>query len=88
MSSTPIKRQNHRIHPCNTDRKNELIQFLIGQYSGKNILIVTSNDTKELSTLLNGAIILNDAELALFQHIMQQWQLDLTDLEIEVSLSR
>ena len=64
MSSTPIKRQNHRIHPCNTDRKNELIQFLIGQYSGKNILIVTSNDTKELSTLLNGAIILNDAELA------------------------
>ena len=31
---------------------------------------------------------LNNAELALFRHIMQQWQLDLTDLEIEVSLTQ
>lgn len=29
---------------------------------------------------------LNNAELALFRHIMQHWQIDLTDLEIEVSL--
>lgn len=29
---------------------------------------------------------LNNAELVLFHHIMQHWQLDLTDLEIEVSL--
>ncbi|WP_312267119.1 hypothetical protein [Neisseria sp.] len=30
---------------------------------------------------------LNDAEIALFRHIMNEWQIDLTDLEIEVSLA-
>ena len=36
-------------------------------------------------SLCKGDHALNPAELALFQHIMGQWQLDLTDLEIEVS---
>jgi len=41
-----------------------------------------------LATALNickGDHALNNAELALFQHIMHQWQIDLTDLEIAVS---
>lgn len=36
-------------------------------------------------SLCKGDHALNNAELALFQHIMGQWQIDLTDLEIEVS---
>jgi hypothetical protein len=36
-------------------------------------------------SLCKGDHALNPAELALFQHIMGLWQLDLTDLEIEVS---
>lgn len=36
-------------------------------------------------SLCKGDHALNQAELVLFRHIMQQWQLDLTDLEIEVS---
>lgn len=36
-------------------------------------------------SLCKGDHALNNAELALFQHIMGQWNIDLTDLEIEVS---
>ena len=65
MSST-IKRQNHRIHPCNTEQKNALIQFLIQQHNGKNILIVTSNEVEGLADLANtkNITLLSDAELA------------------------
>lgn len=65
MSST-IKRQNHRIHPCNRPRKNELIHFLIERNSGKSILIVTSDEAGELPNLFSGKniTILSDAELA------------------------
>ncbi|WP_294920098.1 hypothetical protein, partial [Sulfuricurvum sp.] len=66
MSSTPIKRQNHRIHPCNRPRKNELIHFLIDRNAGKTILIATSNDAGELPALFAGKniTVLSDAELA------------------------
>ena len=66
MSSTPIKRQNHRIHPCNRPRKNELIHFLIERNAGKKILIVTSNEYEELTTLFAGKniTVLCDAALA------------------------
>lgn len=37
--------------------------------------------------LCKGDHALNPAELALFQHIMGLWQLDLTDLEIEATMS-
>jgi hypothetical protein len=65
MSSTPIKRQNHRIHPCNRPRKNELVQFLIERNAGKTILIATSENTGELPALFAGKniTVLSDAEL-------------------------
>lgn len=66
MSSTSIKRQNHRIHPCSHTRKNELIRFLIERNTGKNILIVTSDDAGEIKNLFagNNINVLSDAELA------------------------
>lgn len=65
MSST-IKRQNHRIHPCNQLQKNELVQFLIERNSGKKILIITSDDASFLTNTFTGdnLILLSDAELA------------------------
>lgn len=47
MSST-LKRQNHRIHPCNAARKNDLLNHLISLYSGKSILIITSGDPSSI----------------------------------------
>ena len=66
MSSTPIKRQNHRIHPCNRPLKNELIHFLIERNAGKSILVVTSTEAGELPTIFAGKniTVLSDAELA------------------------
>ena len=43
---------------------------------------------RTLATALSvckGDDALNNAELAVFQHIMRQWQMDLTDLAIEAS---
>ena len=43
---------------------------------------------RTLATALSvckGDHALNNAELAVFQHIMRQWQMDLTDLAIEAS---
>ena len=65
MSST-IKRQNHRIHPCNTDQKKALAQFLIQNHAGKNILIVTSHNAEELADLVSAETItlLSDEQLS------------------------
>lgn len=65
MSST-IKRQNHRIHPCNADQKKALAQFLIQNHAGKNILIVTSTNAEELTDLVsaNTITLLNDEQLS------------------------
>ena len=64
MSS--IKRQNHRIHPCNRARKKELVQFLIERHLGKKILIVTSEDPSSLTNTFAGENItfLSDVQLA------------------------
>lgn len=69
MSST-IKRQNHRIHPCNASRKNELLSHLITQHSGKNILVITARNPEAISipearniTLLSDAALAQSPEL-------------------------
>lgn len=66
MSSTSIKRQNHRIHPCNAARKEKLISFLIERYPSKSVLIVTSKDAGELKNRFEGKniTVTNDQELA------------------------
>ncbi len=41
MSSATIKRHNHRVLPCNTERKIELINFLINNNRQLEIVIVS-----------------------------------------------
>ncbi|MDD2356692.1 MAG: hypothetical protein PHX13_02125 [Thiovulaceae bacterium] len=52
MSSATIKRHNHRVIPCNTQRKIELINFLINNNSQLEIVIVSKesiNNFKDIS---------------------------------------
>ena len=48
MSSTSslIKANNHRVHPCTSERKIALIKAIISKNTDKEIIIVTSMDTK------------------------------------------
>jgi hypothetical protein len=63
MSST-IKRQNHRIHPCSTVRKTELLNFVISQNPARSILIVTANDSKAINiTQTKEITLVNDSDL-------------------------
>ena len=61
------------------ERVNALLADVTGRSERINTLATALRICKSDNAL-------NNAELALFRHIMQQWQLDLTDLEIEVSL--
>ncbi len=60
-----IKRHNHRIHPCEHKRKNELLNILITRNSGKNILIVTANGPLVLEDFpaVENVFIRSDSEL-------------------------
>lgn len=62
--------------------KPERVDAILAQVTERKYRLIA------LATALNickGDHALNNAELALFQHIMNQWQIDLTDLEIAVS---
>lgn len=63
----------------------ERVDTLLAEVSGRSERINTLATALRICKSDNA---LNNAELALFRHIMQQWQLDLTDLEIEVSLTK
>lgn len=62
----PIKRHNHRIHPCEHKLKNKLLNILITQNSGKSILIVTANGPLILEDFpaVENVYIRSDSELA------------------------
>lgn len=65
MSSPAIKRHNHRVLPCDKNRKIELINFLIEKNSDLDIAIVskeTINNFKDIS--LNDRVkLINDSQL-------------------------
>ena len=62
--SSEVQRKNHRIHPCNIERKNELLNFLITQYPEKQILIVTAKDPKSIEiTASKNVTIVADADM-------------------------
>lgn len=67
LSSTPtLKRHNHRVHPCETEKKQELLNILLAKNSEKSILVVTcdENDTLEnLSDAKNVLFISDDVLL-------------------------
>ena len=47
MSKTAIsvKRHNHRIYHCDTERKQELLKHLVDQYKDKSVLIISDANT-------------------------------------------
>lgn len=71
--------KNGSINLLQPERVNTLLNDVTGRSERINTLATALRICKSDNAL-------NNAELALFRHIMQQWQLDLTDLEIEVSL--
>lgn len=68
-----------RINLLQPDRVNTLLDQVTERSNRINTLATALRICKSDNAL-------NNAELALFRHIMQHWQIDLTDLEIEVSL--
>ena len=69
-----------KINLLDPERINPMLDEVSGRAERVNTLATALRICKSDNAL-------NNAEIALFRHIMQQWQLDLTDLEIEVSLS-
>ena len=66
MSSATIKRHNHRVLPCNTERKIELINFLIKNNSKLTIVIVSKeviNNFEDIS-LNEKVTIITDTQLS------------------------
>ena len=62
----------------------ERINTMLAEVSGRSERI---NTLATALRICKSDHALNDAEIALFRHIMNEWQIDLTDLEIEVSLA-
>ena len=64
MSSTPspLKRHNHRVHPCKNEKKEELLALLLSQNSSKKIIVVTAEES-ELTTEQENVSIVSDKEL-------------------------
>ncbi len=63
MSLASIKRHNHRVHPCESSRKQELLKELIEQYQGKTILVISQNNTTTTQIEQKGLTLSNDEEL-------------------------
>jgi ATP-dependent RNA helicase RhlE len=47
--SSQIQRKNHKIHPCNSEKKDQLLNLLISQFPNKNILIISTNKTPSIA---------------------------------------
>ena len=65
-STTPaLKRHNHRVHPCQAEKKDELLKLLIEKNAQLNILVVTSGDKEKIQNAQNSknVTILTDEEL-------------------------
>ena len=62
--SLSIKRQNHRIHPCNASRKNELLIHLIAQHKGKKILVITAGEPSAVTVEDADITVVGDEQLS------------------------
>ncbi len=71
----PLKRQNHRVHPCKAEKKLELLSKLIDKNADKSIVVLTCNDTNTIiSALKNENIaVFNDSELS--QNVTKKYDL-------------
>ena len=59
LSSAPtLKRHNHRVHPCETEKKQELLNILLAKNSEKSIFVVTCDENDSLENLSNAKNVL------------------------------
>ena len=65
-SNQLIKRHNHRVHPCENEKKLEMLKHLLDQNLGETILIVTEDDLEELKNIETNenVTILSDISLS------------------------
>lgn len=57
--SSSVQRKNHKIHPCDSNRKSELLTHLITLFKEKKILIVSSESIPDLHSTQNVTVILD-----------------------------
>lgn len=65
-STTPaLKRHNHRVHPCQAEKKDELLKLLIQKNAQINILVVTSGDKEKIQNTQNSenVTVVSDEDL-------------------------
>lgn len=65
-STTPaLKRHNHRVHPCQAEKKDELLKLLIQKNAQINILVVTSGDKEKIQNIedLKNVTVVSDEDL-------------------------
>lgn len=55
--SSAILRKNHRIHPCDTTKKMDLLTHLVAQYPDKKILVISTTSLGKLELSKNITII-------------------------------
>jgi len=72
-TTTTIKRHNHRIHPCEASRKQELLKHLSTLYSDRSILIISSANTGTTEIEDQKITLSNDASLTELQD--RQWDI-------------
>jgi len=62
-----VKRHNHKVHPCEASRKQELLKHLTSFYEGKKILVLSKANTTTTEIKDKNLTLSNDAELSKFQ---------------------
>lgn len=66
-STTPaLKRHNHRVHPCQAEKKDELLKLLLQKNAQINILVVTSGDKEKIKNIgdFKNVTVTNDEDLS------------------------
>jgi len=59
-----IKRHNHKVHPCETSKKQDLLKHLTTFHKGKSILIVSNANSTTTVIEDKNLTLTNDAELS------------------------
>lgn len=64
LANTTIKRHNHKLHICQTDKKQALLSHILDLYKDKSVLLVSETNTTTTELKDKNLTLTNDAELA------------------------
>ncbi len=68
MSLSRLKRHNHRVHPCENARKQELLKELSELYKDKSILVISEANTTTTHLETKNLTLSNDHELSTMEN--------------------